>query len=326
MDNNKTLTGNFKNSRTCSFPGCLNKLSTYTKGDYCSTHERLEYRSTINQLEQHEKDLREARNREPIEKQALYVSRIFSSHQIITRNGFQIIVESGEEIDSVPLDLEPDLFIRFLELPESDSAYLAFVSKYGLLGLNQDRDIWMAKTMGLSKLEDNEELIVSVSRFSQELKHFFALIKVHHEGQSIKPQDRRCFEGWLKRRLGSHIVAYPMLRSDSNLKLQISSVIAPKTLAGALILQLYEFLKSEKLLRICALPGCENPTVRPKFCCDKHYDLHNVWKSRAKKNPKHFIDKLTQLFDKEELRALSNRWKSEGKLTEEEISEFISQG
>lgn len=208
----------------------------------------------------------------------LGMSHAFGPYRIRKRRARDLIVGSKrpKHLLTVPLDTEPDLFLRFAELPTTKEAYQSFVSRYGLLGLREQQGYAV-------DWDEHEEPLMLFTEFHLSFKR--ALNNAKDYVQWVSQGDlkrlldttakRQSLPNWLDWHLSSHT---RLVVTDLSGRIALHA----KTLAGALILQLYRFLVVRQELRVCALPECDVLTTRKKFCSAKHQKLFNTWKRRGK--------------------------------------------
>lgn len=239
-----------------------------------------------------------------------------SPYELIEENDELFIVEKGSERQLVLIDSEPDLFIHFCQLDQLNEAYLCFISKYGLLGLSKYPQRYFARTtfedahtvdstLANTSLAPSLDLWEVASRQAHPEKESINNIKAFHTdfkdifshattgkcyvnadtGESIEfgiasdfvPYIQEKFIGWF---VNLGIIYYPIF-IDGSIK-PYTFRLMPTTLAGALVLQLFRFIKLGKQLKICDLPTCDLLTARKRFCSDAHGDLYRQRKLRGK--------------------------------------------
>lgn len=195
----------------------------------------------------------------------------FGPYSINQRDKEQFIIDEAfskrlrltKTLVTTPLIMEPDLFVRFAELPETAKAYHGFIAQYGFLGINRQPgfNIYWA---------DNEEPVLLINSFHRTFRTAVDIAKLHVEGSEA--------DGiWLSDYLSRHIQAHTKLELRN-----FSPILRAETLIGALVLQLYHFTDQLKQLHKCKLPECHRLTTKPKFCTDYHNRRFHSLKSQGK--------------------------------------------
>lgn len=308
-------------ARKCVYPGCSRTPNSYNNGIFCYQHENI--KSAEEAVKYLLKDNQDKKNAgfdpyktyyRSVSKHVTFQSKPKPPYEIVKKDGKRFIVENGKESkQAFWIDKEPDLFIRFIELPETEQAYLDFVSKYGLFNLweyidkkhNYSFSVSFGNILGDSqyftfekKTDEptkvipmwglSEEPIFVIKEFHQELINLFHFIRNYIETGSAGRDSKYLNEDmitsyFLQRNFASHNLQYMPNFSEFHQK-PLSPYLyrlIPTTLAGAIFLQLYRFLLVGKKLNRCALPQCGILTTRPKFCSTQHGNLFRAWKNRG---------------------------------------------
>lgn len=201
-------------------------------------------------------------------------------------DGDHIVERQAKKMATVNLAERPGLFVRFAKLPQTEGAYLAFVSQYGLFGLS---DNYNSDT-------NQEESIHSINLFHRSFKEAYLAAETYINRmaaikEASKTNDKKhrrlkkseTFElgsgqplkGWIDRNIQAH--TYTKLWD-----LNGGTALVAGSLAGSLVLQLYFYALIRKALHKCALPTCDEETTKAKFCSSNHQKLFNYWLAEDK--------------------------------------------
>ncbi len=273
----------------CPFPTCTQPIADYRRGArFCSVHSSTKYQLVFREWEDGRRARQELDEFKQIAVAAsshmanpfFYIgnSELRPPYELIKQRSssyigsYSYVVETGKVLPTqIMLDNEPDLFIRFIELSDDEEAYLNFAKSYGLLDV---RKLYTDSNLITNK--GNEEPINLLIEFRRDLKNNFNISRKLIEGYDDKDTERNA-----KNRLYQWLTH--VLRKTGVGIVQVSGEsipIYPVTLAGKLVLQLYQFTILGKLPKECELPGCSLLTTRPKYCSLEHKNLFNTWKRR----------------------------------------------
>ncbi len=167
-------------------------------------------------------------------------------------------------------DLEK-IHITFSNLPETPKAYLGFIKKFGLIGVNQIYNRNFTK----------KESIDDIRNFHREFKQWYEELKNVRPGRLVSsstPLAVWFINRYLNTLLLNESISIDLSPKLINKEIHWTSSLQNKTLAGALIFRLYEFYLSE--LKKCHNPSCDNPAEN-KYCSDQCGTYFRVNKKRG---------------------------------------------
>lgn len=226
-----------------------------------------------------------------------------------------------------PLRETPNLFNEFCDIEVEQ-----FVKKRGLLGIYQRHEeplheVAVFRSHVKHMRDIAQALVEGKSEEIAELKpldEYFETLAIKRLGVLGLPDleleltvpKGRTIKNHLAERLITlfkHWISKGMLRPaifgyEARIRgLTPKLAIYPSSLAGVILIQLYNYWSEGKQLRQCKLPGCNVLTTKD-FCGDTHKNYYHTTRRRAREyikegKPKRYEDKLW-LFTEDELKEL----------------------
>ncbi len=202
-------------------------------------------------------------------------STTHAPYRISRRKSGVFVVGKSEYGESHNLAEEPNLFVRFEELGDSDKDILDWVDTWGFLGLRHNAPAG-------ADWEETEEPLILFKYFHDSFKQAFSAVDDHVK--RIEPISDK-WRDWITRQISQHAHMTQCVIPDRDKILDDPYAIVPHTrlqadtIAGTLVMQLYRFLLVGKKLKVCLLPGCNLLTTQEKYCSKEHRNLFHTWKS-----------------------------------------------